>query len=237
MPKYCPACNLNPVPPDQIYKGYDTGSGIVKLTEEEMDAITPETERIMDISEIVKWEDVDVVYLAESFYLLPDPVGAKAYSLLVKTLKDTGRVAIAQLTKSSREHMVCLRPKGNGLMLHYLYYQTEVNRVPEFESLPMSSFSSNEMTLATQLMESMESEFKPEDFEDGYFQRLNTLIASKLDSKIQAPTPVKAGVVAPALDLMSALTASLGAVKARRAIKLEQEEPKPKAKGKKTKAA
>src|SRR5712671_5491322 len=149
MPKFCPACNLNPVPPDQIYKGYDTGSGIVKITEQEMDAITPETEHIMDVSEIVKWENVDPVYLAESFYLLPDPAGVKAYSLLVKTLKDTGRVAIAQLTKSSREHMVCLRPKGNGLMLHYLYYQTEVNRVPEFESLPMSSFTSNEMTLAT----------------------------------------------------------------------------------------
>jgi DNA end-binding protein Ku len=229
MPKFCPQCDLNPVPPDEIFKAYDTGNGLVPITEEEMDAITPETERVMEVSQCVKMSDIDISYFAESFYLLPDPAGQKAYSLLVKTLKDSDRVAIAQLTKSGREHLVVLRPKGNGLMLHYMFYQTEIARVPEFESLPMAQLAPNEIKLATQLIENMESVFSPEDFEDAYFQRMNTLIASKLDSKIAAPTPVKAAANAPTQDLMAALSASLTTVKARRHIAVE--EP-PVAKGK-----
>lgn len=232
MPKYCAACSAM-VPPDEIFRAYDTGSGLVKLTDDELDAIVPETEHVMDVSEVVKFSEIDPVYLAESFYLLPDAAGTKAYSLLVKVLKDSGRCAIAQLCKSSREHIVVLRPKGNGLILHYLFYQTEVNRVPEFESLTMASLSPNEIKLGAQLVESMEVDFNPESFEDAYYQRLNTLIASKLDSKIAAPAPVKGTTQAPTVDLMAALSASIGQVKARRSIKLQDEKPAAKGKGKK----
>src|SRR6266851_6997227 len=57
-PKYCPACT-EMLAPEAIFKGYDTGTGIVPITAEELDAITPETEHIMEISECVQWAEVD----------------------------------------------------------------------------------------------------------------------------------------------------------------------------------
>jgi DNA end-binding protein Ku len=239
-PSYCATCEKVNVPKEEIIRGYDTGDGIVPISDEELEAITPATEHVMEISECVALEQVDPIYLAESFYLLPDAkAGAaanKPYSLLVRTLTDTKRCAIAQLTKTQREHIVLLRPKGNGLVLHYLFYASEVHREPEFENLTMASLQPNEIKACTQLIESMENDFDPASYSDQYFQRLNTLIASKLDDKIAAPVPVKGVTKTVTVDLMSALTASLANVKPRRHISVD-ETPVAKGKSKKKKVA
>lgn len=227
MPKVCPTCDET-LEGGAIYKGYEVSSGeIVPLTAEELEAITPETERVMEIAEIVKTQEVDPIYLAESFYLLPDDAGKKAYSLLVKMLTDSGRVAIARLTKSQREHVVLIRPKGNGLMVHYLWYESEINQVPEFENLQLSNLSAAEIKLAGQLADSLTGDFDASQYEDGYAQRLNTLIASKLDKRIAAPVPVKSVTAASKeQDITSLLTASLATAKPHRKIKLENEPAK-----------
>jgi DNA end-binding protein Ku len=236
-PKYCPACSKM-LEASEIFRGYQTDGRIVEITDEEIEGITPASGKVLEITECVKWSDVDSLYLAESFYLLPEDVGMKAYGLLVKTLTDTGRVAIAQLTKSGRENMILLRPQGNGLILHYLWYQTEIAKVAEFDDLQAVSLTASELKLARQLAESLDSEFNPETFEDGYYQRLNTLIASKIDKSIAAPTPVSAVTAQPVQDLMAALSASLATPKPRRTIKLDTPAaPAKQAKAKKGKAA
>src|SRR6266403_1751982 len=233
MPKYCPICQVQ-LQASEIYKGYETGTGIVKITEAELDGITPETGHIVEISECVKWDQLDPSLLAESFYILPDTAGAKGYSLLTKVLRDSGLVAIGQLTKNGREHVVVLRPKATGLMLHFLWYESEVNRVPEFESFESAALTTTEIKLGTQLAQSLVSDFDHAKFEDGYAMRLTTLISSKLDKTIQPPTLVKA--MTPAvMDISSALQASLANPKRKAAA--EEAAPKGKAKGKGKKAA
>jgi DNA end-binding protein Ku len=239
-PKYCNACQ-EMLAPEQIYKGYAIDGKIVQITKEEIEQLTPSSGKVLEITECVKWADVDPLYLAESFYLLPEDVGRKAYGLLVKTLTDTGRVAIAQLAKSGRENVILLRPKGNGLIVHYIWYPTEIARLAEFEDLEAVAFTASELKLARQLAESFDSEFNPEIFEDGYYMRLTQLIESKLDKSVQAPQAVNVAVAPPAQDLMAALSASLATPKPRRSIKLNAE-PEPakvaeKTKGKKGKAA
>ena len=219
MPKYCPACQVI-LQPTEIFRGYDTGSGVVKLTDAELEAITPETDRIMRISDCVLWSEIEPEYLAESYYMLPDDAGKKAYSLLNRVLTETGRVAIAQLTKSSREHVVIIRPKDNGLMLHFIWFANEIARVPEFDELQEEKVSANEMKLAKQLVESKAAVFVHDEYENGYLQRLNTLIASKLDSKIQPPVPVKSTTIAVSQDIAAVLEASLAQATPKRAIKL-----------------
>lgn len=226
MPKFCPTCNVH-LEPTEIYRGFDTGNGIVKLTDEEMEGITPASEKTMEISECVKWAEIDPVYLAESFYLLPDDAGRKAYSLLVKALNKSGRVGVVQLTKSSREHIAVVRPRGNGLMLHYIWYPAEIAHVPEFETLQPAVLSANEMELANQLVESMAVPFNPSQYEDGYLQRLNTLIGSKLDKKIAAPTPVNVPSRPATVDIAAALASSLAMKNNNRAIRLEGETTAP----------
>lgn len=208
-PSWCPACEKI-VPPDEVMKGYAKGKdSIVPITEAELDSITPETQRVMEINSCVEWAKVDPIYLAESFYLLPDDPGKKGYSLLAKVLADTGRVGIAQLTKSSREHVVLIRPSGQGLTAHYIWYDEEIARVPEFLDFEQTKLSANEIKLATQLVESMESEFEPQQYHDAYAARLTTLIASKLDKSVEAPAPVKVRAISESQDIMATLAASL----------------------------
>ena len=222
-PDWCPECNRK-IERAEINKAYEKGEGeYVVLTKDELDEIAPASEKVMDIQEFVEEAEVDPVYLAESFYLLPDGPGKRGYALLTAALKASGKVAIAQITKNNREHVVLIRPSGHGLTLHALYYPNEVNRVPEFESLPAQEASAADLKLAKQLIESMTTDFKPEHFENGYDMRLNQLIASKLDKAVKAPVPVKAAQPI-GLDLTAALTASLKLPT--RKISLEKKSPK-----------
>lgn len=228
MPKYCPACQVQ-LQPTEIVKGYLTGKGLVQITTEELDSITPETGRIMEISECVSLAEVDLLYFAESFFIVPELAGGKAFWLLAKTLKDTGRVAIVQITKNGREHTAILRAKGAGLTLHYMWFSDEIARIPEFEDLQEVSVSATEAKMARQLCDSLTGAFAPEQFEDGYRMRLDQLIASKLDKAVAPPAPVTEKKMAATVDIASMLEASLANRPARKAA---GKEPK-KSKGKK----
>lgn len=236
MPKWCPTCEVQ-LQPTEIFRGFNSGDGVVPLTDQEIEAIIPKTEKIMEIGACVDWKDIDPLFLAESFYLLPDGPGSKAYSLLVQTLRDTGRVGIVQLTKSSREHIAIIRPKGHGLVLNYLWYEPEIAQVAEFNDLKPVAVSAAETKLARQLLDSLVTEFDPSQFEDGYLQRLNTLILSKLDSKVKPPAPVNVPAMVATVDISAALMASLAQPKKPPTKRTATAEPEAKAKPKGKKKA
>lgn len=232
-PYFCSTCDVK-VPANEVVKGYESPDGYIRVTQDEINSMAPESEKVMEITDCILWDEVDPLYLAESFYILPEGPGRKAYSLLVKSLQETGRVALAQVCKSNREHLALIRPKGNGLMLHFLWYDNEVNIVPEFENLPLAALTPGEIKLGAKLAESRAAEFDPESFENGFEKRVLQLISSKMDSAVQAPSPVKDTPTTAPVDLMDALRASITAPKPKRAIHLEKA---PEKKGKKKKAA
>ncbi len=233
MPRTCEICKTV-VPSEEIVKAYPTGNdAYVVLTEQEIDAIEPQSGKTIEISHCVRAAEVDEVYLGESFFILPEAPGLKAYGLLVRALKDSGRVALAQICKSNREHIVLLRPRGTGLVAHFLFYPSEVHKVAEFDSIVSPDLSKNEIALALKLVESLASDFCPDEFENGYEMRLSQLIASKMDSKVAAPTPVNVPTKVPTIDIASALIASLASPKR----KAGTEEAAPKGKAKKGKKA
>lgn len=226
MPRSCSVCEKK-LASEDIVKGYKTGDGsYVLVTAEELEAIEPESSRVMEINQFVDAKEVDAIYLAESFYLLPEKEGLKPYTLIVKALLTTNRVAIARLTKNNREHVVLLRPRGKVLIAHFLWYADEVQVNPEAESLVTPMITAAEADLAKRLIDNMTEPFDIKQYKDGYRDRFRQLIASKLDSTVQAPVSIKS--VEPAKqDLMAALEASL--LRPKRSITL-QEEPTPIAK-------
>jgi len=57
---------------DDKVKGYETGEGhYVLLEDDELDNVALETTHTLDIEEFVPREEVDEIYLDESFYLVP----------------------------------------------------------------------------------------------------------------------------------------------------------------------
>ena len=49
-------------------------------------------------------------------------------------MAETGRVAVAKYTMRGKQHLVLLRPVGEGFHLHTLYYADEVANSPRWNA-------------------------------------------------------------------------------------------------------
>ena len=201
-----------PVPRSELVKGYEYEKDkYVVIDEEDLKKAMPATAKTMEILEFVKTSEVDAVYFESSYYMAPDDAGEKPYALLFEALKRSGYVGIAKLTMHSREHIVILRPGKNGMLLHTMYYEDEVRKVEEFRT-DTSLVKDNELKLAMTLIQSLEAEFEPVKYEDSYRKNVMAMIDAKVKGQEVVATP-QAEYLAPVIDIMEALKASLAAGK------------------------
>ncbi len=204
---YCPSCE-RVVERSEIVKGHEVEkNNYVLVEDEEIKKVAPPSSDAMEIQEVVKLEEIDPLYYESSYYSVPEPAGRKAYSLLVATMKDSGLAAIAKLAMHRREYTVIIRPHDNGLTLHTIYYDNEVRRVPEYESIEPAKVGPKEVQLAEQLLRSLEVPFEPSKYHDEYQKRLEDLVEAKSKGRAVRATPEKK--LAPVVDLMKALEMSL----------------------------
>jgi DNA end-binding protein Ku len=191
-----------------IVKGFEFRKGeYVVIEPEDIKKIEPQTAKTMEILEFVKTSEVDPVYFESSYYMVPEEAGRRPYALLTKALEESEYVAIAKLTMHNREYTVFLRPHSGGMMLHTMYYADEVRSVEEFGA-PDVELKPAEVKVAHQLIEALADKWDPEKYHDSFQDNLKNLIQTKLEGgKIaEVEKPKK---LAPVVDLMSALKASL----------------------------
>src|SRR5450432_2720110 len=192
----------------EIVKGYEYRKDeYVVIDPEEIKKIEPKTAKTMEILEFVKAGEVDPVYFESSYYLMPEEAGRRPYALLTKALEGCEYVAIAKLTMHNREYTVFLRPHAGGMMLHTMYYEEEVKKVEGFGA-PDVELKDSEVKVAHQLIEALAAKWEPEKFHDDFQENLKKLIQTKLEGGEVADVeqPKK---LAPVVDLMAALKASL----------------------------
>ena len=151
----------------------------------------------------------------KSYYLEPDSKSPKAYMLLRRALEDTDRVAIVQFALRDKTRLGALRIRDEVLMLQALLWADEV-REAEFPALDTSiRISAQEREMSAALVESMASDFEPEQFTDDYQTQLRQLIEAKLEKGDALDTEETFGAEAAAsgtgevIDLMEALKRSL----------------------------
>ena len=132
QPLFCPQCNRM-VERSEVEKGYEFEKDQYLLfSEDEIEKIEPESVRNMEILEFVKIDEIDPLYFDSSYYVAPEESGEKAYHLLLEAMKKSGYAGIAKATMHSREHIVIVRPHGNGMTLHTMFYQSEIREVAEY---------------------------------------------------------------------------------------------------------
>jgi DNA end-binding protein Ku len=204
---YCPADN-RVVERSEIVKGFEYRKDeYVVIDPEEIKKIEPKTAKTMEILEFVKAGEVDPVYFESSYYLMPEEAGRRPYALLTKALEESEYVAIAKLTMHNREYTVFLRPHEGGMMLHTMYYEEEVKKVEGFGA-PDVELKDSEVKVAHQLIEALAAKWEPEKFHDDFQENLKKLIQTKLEggevAEVEQPKKL-----APVVDLMAALKASL----------------------------
>jgi len=198
-----------------IEKAYEDDGRTVILTRDELKAIPAENSHEIEVVQFVPSEQLDPVMFEKSYYLEPDSKSPKAYMLLRRALEDTDRVAIVQFALRDKTRLGALRIRDDVLMLQALLWADEV-REAEFPSLDTSiRISAQEREMSAALVESMASDFEPEQFTDDYQAQLRQLIEAKLEKGDALDTEETFGAEAgeggtgEVIDLMEALKRSL----------------------------
>jgi DNA end-binding protein Ku len=197
------------VPADEIVRGFEVDKGrFVEVTEEDIDRLDVELTHAIDICDFVSIDEIDPLYFRKGYYLLPQDGAEKPYRLLVKALVETGRVAIAKVVIRNKQHLACLRPVGDALVLETMYYADEV-RQPE--EAPKPQVRSAEVEMAKTLIENLAAKWEPDRYHDRYRNELLDLLKRKAEGEpLPEPAVEEGGEV---VDLMEALRQSVEATK------------------------
>jgi DNA end-binding protein Ku len=196
---------------DDIIKAYELSKGnYVEIERDELDAVEIESTRMIDIDQFVPKKEIDELYLADPYYIVPDgDVGLQAFAVIRDAIKKEGVVALGKVVFTNREHIIALEPRSKGLMGMTLRYPYEVrNEKDYFDDIPNESVPKDMLELATHIVHSKAGHFHPEKFEDRYESALKELIKRKQQGK--PLEKVKEREPAKVIDLMEALRRSAG---------------------------
>jgi DNA end-binding protein Ku len=207
QPLFCPTCNRI-VERSEVVKGYEYEDGkYVVIDPEEIKRITPESARSMEILAFVNESEIDPLFFDSSYFVVAEGEGKKAYALLLKTMEDKDRVAIAKITIHQREYTVFLRPYDHGIALHTMYFENEIREAPGYGKIENVKLSPQEIKLADQLVDNLSEPFNLKKYHDEFETRLKALIEAKQKGREIAGTPRPER--APVIDMMAALKKSL----------------------------
>jgi DNA end-binding protein Ku len=207
---YCPT-HEREVARSEVVKGYEQDGKYVVVTDEDFERAERASTRAIEVVRFVKVDEVDPVYLERSYWVGPQADAERAYQVLLEAMRRAGRVAVVALVMANRQQHALLRPDGERLVLHTLYYADEV-RVPE-AGRRRPKPRGEEVELAARLIEGLTGPFELGRYRDEYREKLLALIRARASGKkIDLPeAPAPPGKV---VDLMSALRKSVEQVRA-----------------------
>jgi DNA end-binding protein Ku len=195
--KWCPV-EEREVPWSEIKKGYEiTKNNYVILEKEEIENIKLKINNTIEIKEFINPEEFDPLFIEKSYYIGPDTgkkkkrsdnnatttntIPAKAYSLFVKILNESKRVAIGKVVLRDKEQLVALRAYQRSLIMHQLRYLDEIRPMDEIGGLDSSQkIDADELALGKTLVENLTAEeFDPGQYSYTYTKELEKLIEAK----------------------------------------------------------
>ena len=199
-----------PVDRTSLVKGYEVEKGrYITVTDEEIRSVRLESTRTLDIERFVDVDDIDRLYWNDPFYLIPDgKMAAEAYGVIREAMVASGRIAIGRVVLHTRERLMAIEPRDNGMVAYSLRSRDEVRQPAEFfRDIPDAKADPAMIEIASKIIEQIEGPFDPSTFVDHYEAALKALIAAK--DKGEKPKAAPAPKDTPTSDLMEALRRSL----------------------------
>ena len=203
---------------ENIVKGvkYEKGRYVV-ISEDEIRAAHPKATQTIDIFSFIDADKIPLPNIDTPYYLTPDRRGEKVYALLRETLAKTNKVALARVIIRTREHLAALMPLDSALILVMLRWPAEVRGLDVIdlnEDVTDAQLKKGELDMARRLVEDMTTDWKPDEYEDTFTEKIMQLVEQKARAgKIEevesadAEEPQKASNV---IDLTELLKRSLG---------------------------
>jgi DNA end-binding protein Ku len=210
---FCPACETV-VPKTNLLKGFEYEKNqYVIVSESELTSAEPRSAKVLELSSFVPASQLDPIFFESSYYLVPQDGGQKPYALIREAMLQSNLVGVARIVRSGKEHICVVRPYGQGMILHTLYWISEV-RAMGFPTLPETSAA--EISMATQLVEMLKADWDPTLYKDGYREAVLQLIASKREGREVIPTAAPEANNPKVVDIATALKQSLAVAKAKK---------------------
>lgn len=204
------------VPPEEIDRGYEIGpEKYILITDEELESVSPERSRTIEIVEFIDLADMDSLYYDQPYYLVPAKGGEKAYRLLVEVMRQTQKAGLAKFVMGEREYLVALKNTEDALALITLHYSEEI--LSDEEIVPdEGQIEPKESGRLKKIIAEMTTDFDPGKYADE--RRMK--IVKILKKKVKEQAPVKAPEVEEggdgSADLIAALEESMRKVKKNR---------------------
>jgi len=205
------------VPPDEIVRGFEIAPNqYILMTEEELESVSPERSRTIEIVDFIDMKEVDPVYFDHPYYLVPSKGGEKAYRLLVEVMRRTNKAGLAKFVLVEREYLVAVTSRDGALALTTLHYSEEI--LPEEDLSPKKGkITADEQSRIKKSIEQRIQDFDPGKYANERRKRLMDLLAKKAKEKapVEAPVAEEEEGGGPA-DLVAALEESMRKVKEER---------------------
>jgi DNA end-binding protein Ku len=185
---------------------------MIVLTDEDMADLPLATSKSIEVMHFTPADQLDPILFNRSYYVEPEAAGVRAYALLRDALERSGRIAIAQVALRQRESLATLRSKDGVLVLETLLWPDEV-RGADFSFLGDDvEVRSQELRMATSLIDSMTVDFDPDEYHDRYREALEELVEAKTEGR-DVIQPEAGEAPGPVGSLADALKASLAAAR------------------------
>jgi DNA end-binding protein Ku len=208
------------VPWKEIVKAfeYDKGSYVV-IDKADIAAASPETHESVEIEAFVDAEAIDIRYFEKPYVLVPGKKAEKGYVLLRETLRKSGKIGVARVVIRTREYLSAVMPLGDALVLMMMRYPQELVDPAEY-NLPKGNtgdyrISPKELEMATQLVDSMATEWNPDAYRNEFRERLSEIIRKRVKDKgattrvLEEPSPSE-DATTNVVDFVALLQKSLG---------------------------
>ncbi|HUF53922.1 MAG TPA: Ku protein [Dehalococcoidia bacterium] len=206
---------------DEVVRGYEYAKEeYVVMEDEDFEKLPLPSKQTVELTGFVEAEQIDPIYYQKTYYLEPDEKGMKPYGLLMQALKDKQLTGIAKIAIRNKEQLCAIRAMDGTLVIETLYYPDEIREVPS--EIPEQEFSDAEMKMAHTLIDLLQEDFDPAQYQDQYRQALMQVIDAKLEGvevgDVEVAKPAKV------TDLMSALKASVEAAKKGKKSEADEDE-------------
>lgn len=216
--EYVDAVTGKPVPEDKEAKGYARGENdYVILTDDDLDSVTLESTRTIDIEVFAPRDSIQWVYLEKPHYLTPnEPVGQEAYSVIRDAMAASKVVGVSRLVIGRRERAVILEPRGDGIVLWTLRYGDEVRPEESYFEDIVGEADKDMLPLVQQLIKQRKKAWSPKMVEDPVQESLLSMIAEakralKPAKKGKAPPSPAAPSGSNVINIMDTLRRSIQA--------------------------
>jgi len=168
---------------EHIAKGVQVEKGrYVIISEDEIRAAHPESTQTIDIFGFIDAKEIPLQNIERPYYLAPDKRGEKVYALLQQTLKDSGKVALANVVLHVKQHLAAVMVDDDALLLVMLRWPDEVRGLDTLElsaAVTGAKLSKGERDMAKRLVRDMTVEWEPEEYQDTFRDKIMKLVEKK----------------------------------------------------------